>query len=896
MRIRQKKATCARSTTPSMAWFMAAAAMLQFSAAAPESIWAKEPNTEDPFDPKSAGRPDRWGRDRDRDPNTPYRPDSRWHPSEHLGDRPPLNTKHWLIAQLTDKEKPIAFNIPPQPLSSALLLFSEQGAVQLAYTTEDIQGVNTTGVSGMHGVDEALSLLLTNTGIQYRVTGPNTITLEKRSATIAPAKDIGTGAAIAQDQLSGKPLKEESEPAKPLRVPEVIIKDIKDRIPVVDSPDGYKADVSSEAVLRFPARIQELPMSVSVVTQDSMRERRAVTQTEALEGAAGISKSAQFNSFSDSYAIRGFSMGTSSIGFTRDNGLVAFNNYIADPALYERIEVIKGAASFTGGFVSAGGFVNRLLKAPVDRNFVVAEAGGGSYGHYRTTLDANGVMPNLPLAGRFVFSQNEDPEFFRNTGNQRFSFLPSVRFSPREDFTVTITGNVQRVRGKGYYGTPTTIQGQIPAGIEDSFLGNNNQTRIDYRSIHAEVEKKFVQGLRLKAKGQYSKDESSYRYAYGIQYAGNGGIGPDGNFNISGFGLDTKKESFAGEINLTKDFSFFGNPSLISAGMDYSVLRRGEGFPGFPSLGTGNIANPEINIPFPPGFTDPAVGVGIDRRFNQTGAFIQGLLRPFAGTTLMVALRGNWIAQENLVDSRGLNVSRLTPQIGLSQRLIEGLNVYASYGESIEPNFNITRNGSILDPITGESVEVGTKWEPLAKRLRLTAALFRTELDNVSTPDPSNPFFAIGGQSQRNQGFEFEARGAPLPNLQVNLAYTFLDTEITKSTISNIVGVRAWNAPSHTVSAFGSYDFSDLLTKGLKLGAVVYYRSDVASLPGRNQTFEGYTRADLFALYAPLPWLSFQVNLNNLADARYVAGPYQYAGFNQFGAPRHVIAMVRMTF
>ena len=202
-------------------------------------------------------------------------------------------------------------------------------------------------------------------------------------------------------------------------------------------------------------------------------------------------------------------------------------------------------------------------------------------------------------------------------------------------------------------------------------------------------------------------------------------------------------------------------------------------------FGTANIANPQINAPLPPGFFDNFPSFFQDMRFTQTGAFAQGLLRPFSGTTLMAALRGNWITQEAEAAFTGgvgnvqrLNQSRLTPQVGLSQRLMEGLNVYASYSESIQPNFAITRDGSLLDPMTGQMVEVGSKWEPLGGRMRLTAALFRMELDNVASADPAfppNSGISIGGQSQRNQGFEFEARGALLPQLQVSLAYTFLD-------------------------------------------------------------------------------------------------------------------------
>ncbi|BCA57176.1 hypothetical protein W02_43160 [Nitrospira sp. KM1] len=809
-----------------------------------------------------------------------------------------------MVQSTDEKTKEFDFDISPQPLASALNRFGEQAGVQFAYATEDVENVRTGGVSGRRTSEEALRLLLADTGLAYRITGSNIITLERGNNRAA----VGTGAAIGAAATGASSAQSDggsSDPAgngtksKPVRVPEVVVKEVVER-QVVDSPDGYKADVSSEAVLRFPAEIQELPMSVGVVTRDSIRERRAVTQTQAIEGIAGIGKAPVGGAArTEDFIIRGFQADPrANIGTSRDNGLSAFNNYVADPTLYERIEVIKGSASFTSGLAPAGGFVNRLLKAPEKDNFVVAEAGGGSYGHYRTTLDANGVMPTIPqLSGRFVFSQNQDPEFFQNSGNQRFSFLPSVRFATENDFTVTVTGNVQHLRGKGYFGTPTTTQGMIPAGIEDSFLGPDNKLKIDYHSAHVEAEKKFAQGLRLKVKGQYSHDESSYRYGFGYQYTG---IGPNGNVSIYALGRDWKRESFAGEVNLTKEFSFFGNLSSVAAGMDYSTGSINTKGTGFLPQGTVNINSPGNNFPFPPGFTDPAPNFIQDLRFNQTGAFLQGLLRPFAGTTLMVALRGNWISQTSFNQNgshEGLNVSRLTPQIGLSQRLIEGLNVYASYGESIQPNFAITADGSLLDPMTGQTFEIGSKWEPMGKRIMLTAAVFRTELDDVSSPDPNNQTFSIGGQSQRNQGFEFEARGALTPQLQVNLAYTYLDTEITKSTIANVVGARAYNAPKNTVSAFGSYDFSELLAKGLKLGAVVYYRSQVSSFPGSsNQTYEGYTRADIFAIYAPLNWLSLQLNLNNLFDARYVEGPFSYSAFNHFGAPRHVIGMLRMTF
>ncbi|MGC4098067.1 MAG: TonB-dependent receptor [Nitrospira sp.] len=893
MRIRRKHVRT-KTWHPGVAWLMATTAIVHFSVYAPQPATAQESNFEDGSNRKRVGLPDNGNRD-----PTPTGLEDRWGRWDLPSRGVRQTTKQPLVAQShDDRPKEFDFDIPPQPLTSALHRFGEQAEVQFAYATEDVENVRTAGVSGRHTSQKALRLLLVDTGLDYRITGTNIITLERRNSRLGLRTGIEMGA--AGERVNTQDDGEIAEATStPVRVPEIVVKETKARSPVVDSPDGYKADVSSEAVLRFPASIQELPQSVSVVTRDSIRERRAVTQTQAMEGIAGVGKAGSTALAADDYLIRGFATDQRVPGYIRDNGLSAVNSYFADPILYDRIEIIKGAASFTSGLAGAGGFVNRLLKAPQQANFVVSEFGAGSAGHYRTTLDANGVMPTMPLAGRFVMSYNDDPEFFRNSGNQRFSFLPSVRFSPREDFTVTVTGNVQRLRGKGYFGTATTTEGKIPTDLFESFLSSDNTFKNDYQSVHVEAEKKFIQGFRLKAKGQYSRSDTNYRYGVSFQP---GGIGPNGSVDIYGFGRDLTRESFAGDITLGKDFSFFGNPSSVAVGMDLSNANQRSLSTDFLLLGTGNIAN-RIDFPFPPALTAPAPFLDQDLTIVQTGAYAQGLLRPLAGTTLMVALRGNWINQHgeaNFANSPeiGLNKTKFTPQIGLSQRIIEGLNVYASYGESIQANFAITSDGSLLNPMTGKTFEVGSKWEPLGQRLRLTAALFRTNLEEVSTPDPNDQRFSIGGQSQRNQGFEFEARGAPLSNLQVNLAYTFLETEITKTTIPDALGARAANAPKHTVSAFASYDCSELLTKGLKLGGVVYYRTDVSGTPGvdQNDIFSGYSRADFFAIYSPLTWLSVQVNLNNAFNARYIEVPFSYGGFNQFGAPRHVIGMVRMTF
>jgi len=470
-----------------------------------------------------------------------------------------------------------------------------------------------------------------------------------------------------------------------------------------------------------------------------------------------------------------------------------------------------------------------------------------------------------------------------------------VRYSGPDDFSLTLSGNIQHLDGQGYYGTPTDTNGNIVGDIEDSFLGDDNFLEIDYQSVHIDADKKFADGLRLNAKAQYSTGDTEYAYTYAYQY---GGIGADGDFNIYAWSRRDERESFAGEVSLTKDFSFGGRDSSLIFGADYADSSV-EGGNRFADVGDGNIADPQ-NIPsFPAGFLDQPFNPFPDGEFQQTGLFATGLIRPFDGMTLLLALRYDWATQESEGTERfELDSEAFTPQLGVSQEIVPGLNVYGLYGESFQPNFRTTVDGEILDPQTGETYEIGAKWEDVDGRLGATIALFRTELEDVASQDPDNRGFSIGGQSQRNQGLELALRGSPTDRLRLAFAYTYLDTEITESTFADAVGRPAWNAPEHVVHVSGRYDLSQYVN-GLALGATLFYKDEVFSIPTRSfadDVYDAFTRLDAYVQYSPSPNVELQLNVNNLTDEEYVPSPNRYGAYNQFGPPLNALLTLRVKF
>jgi len=260
---------------------MAAAAMVHFSIYAPEPARGKESDNEEGIKRKKSWLPDR----------SNERPDGpeRWQSTDLPFNRSQSPARQRLMTQQTHDQHPeYDFDIPPQPLASALNRFGEQTGIQFAYSTEDVENVRTGGVSGRRTSEDALRLLLVDTGLDYRVTGTKTITIEKRTgadvgATAAAGMALGIGAVAAGSQAvqsDGGTIDAPTDgtASKPVKVPEVVIKEIRDRPkPWEEAVDGYKAD-SSSTVTRTPMSIDESPTSIGVVTRDVIRDTFARTR------------------------------------------------------------------------------------------------------------------------------------------------------------------------------------------------------------------------------------------------------------------------------------------------------------------------------------------------------------------------------------------------------------------------------------------------------------------------------------------------------------------------------------------------------------------------------------------------------------------------------------------
>ena len=324
----------------------------------------------------------------------------------------------------TDQAEQVDFSIPSQPLGSAITTFADQANYRLLVPSDMTEDMKSNGISGRHTPEEALGLLLAVTGLTYRLTDARTVTLER--APIAPLP-----APVSQNQSSAAPHNPNTQvqaAPKPVKVPEIVVKDVAER--------GYVVDESSSAT-RIPVPIEETPRSIQVVTRQVLDDQKVIRFSEALRNVSGVSQSTTQGGQGGTFMIR---------GFTSD--LNVFKNGFRDDSTFgsraqrdviniETIDVVKGPPSYLYGRSDPGGVINQITKAPLKERYYSAEMIIGSYGLYRPQFDIGGPLnASKTLTYRFNAMYESADSYRDGVKTNRIFLAPTIGWEagPRTTF------------------------------------------------------------------------------------------------------------------------------------------------------------------------------------------------------------------------------------------------------------------------------------------------------------------------------------------------------------------------------------------------------------------------------------------------------------------------------
>lgn len=683
--------------------------------------------------------------------------------------------------------------------------------------------------------------------------------------------------------------------------------------------EGFKAEEQLSG--KLPLTIRETPQSITVLTRQALDDRQVFNLQQALELSAGVTQFSGTGPFGgqpsfgfNQTSIRGIAI-DDEYDF-RDDGFVSGSYFsVPDLAIYDRVEVVKGANSVLYGRGSVGGLINRIRKKPLAEQQTTLEFSAGSFDTWRGDFDITGPLVDSKAArGRLVAVYEDSGSFVRGVETQRTVLAPSAEF----DITPTTRLLVQALHQSESLipntGMPLRSDGdnwKAPTISRRQY--NGIATRDPYEwtldSVMAQLDQnigdRWIASLRLAV----SNNDTPIRtdaYAYGFREEGDDPETLDvverrGDTAIAGNDFAIDRDIFSGELQVNGSFDVAGREAKLGFGADFSnnqYSRRGM-YTDFAT--TGNLYDNDFPVPNPtlyPGFATSGEP-------QSVGAYVQSQIPVSERLKILLGARWDQVRLDTIgyhpIDGETparerKTLDKTTGRVGLTYDLNRQVSLYTVYSQSFRPELFATDiNGELLKPETGELFELGTKTEWFQGRLGVTAAVYRVDRENVAvsaTVAPDEQSYSISSGLQRSDGVEIEINGRPLPGWDISLAWNTVNSEF-KDERDPFFGRQPGGTANWQLGAYSAYELQTGAAKGLGFGATFYAIDDRGVSTFNAGTIPGYERLDLHAFYKGIKNVEINLVVRNVTDETYIEGADRPGAIAFFGSPTAALLSVK---
>lgn len=642
---------------------------------------------------------------------------------------------------------------------------------------------------------------------------------------------------------------------------------------------GYAAARSATAT-KTDTPLIETPSSISIVTRERIEDQGATSLQDALNYAAGVRSDAYgLDSRTDSVRVRGTYPTEFKDGLSRQLTGFYTSSTRNDPYLFERIEVLRGPASMLYGQGSTAGIINLVSKRPLP--YAQKEVGlqYGSFDRKQLQADLTGPLTEdgkwlyrLVAVGRDAETQVD------HVDDDRKLIAPSLTWRPSADTSLTLqalwqddhSGSTSQFFPWSGIALPN-VNGRIDL---DTFIGEPDFDRYDSerKEIGWLFEHRLNTDWTVRQNLRYARNEVDYRSLYVDSFAN---PADPNNRVMNRYAFAEHRTTRVLSTDQYVEGTFRTGPvqHRLIAGMDYA-RHRSEATTGF-----GYGFPIDIYDPVYGNFVAPVMTPGPDTDMRHVGIYVQNQLK-LGGWILQAGLRHDRVT--NKVQGANDEKDRATTRrAALLYKFDSGFAPYVSYTESFTPVAGADAFGRHYDPLEGEQVEVGLKFEPRGQRMMYNAAFYELKETNQLVADPANPGNSVQTGEIVNRGFEVEAIGKLLPWLDIAAHYNYIDID------PELEGI-----PKHQAAVWGSSRFAIGDLPGFIAGLGVRYFS--AFTDGAAPRTPSVTLVDAMIGYEQGPW-RYALNVQNIEDEEYVATCLG-RGDCWFGARRTVVATASYRF
>ncbi|WNW09981.1 TonB-dependent siderophore receptor [Pseudomonas sp. DTU_2021_1001937_2_SI_NGA_ILE_001] len=656
---------------------------------------------------------------------------------------------------------------------------------------------------------------------------------------------------------------------------------------------------SMSTATKLPLSIRETPQSVSVITRQRIEDQGMNDLNDLVKYAPGITLR-KYGSDRLEYLSRGFKIDnlmydglpTTVGGFTQDTISAA------DLAMYDRIEVVRGATGLMTGAGSPAATLNLVRKRPTATPQVSVTASAGSWDRYRLEVDAANKLNDAgTLRGRVVTAYETKNSFQDVRENERQLFYGVIEADLSEATTWTLGASKQRDDNTSDWGSlPSGPNGEDLHLSRSTFLSNDwSYWDKDNYTLFSDITHRFDNGWTAKLAGQKIWAEADTFSSY---------LGYNGPTleQYSGQYFNTDDQTNL-DASLSGPFQLLGREHELVFGasrreekFDQAGGWWGQGTPIDPYNFDHHIAKPSS------GNRNPYAGRNTS---IEKSVYAAARLNPIDPLHVILGSRLSWYDYENRVSGDTYKVTQeVTPYAGVIYDLNDTYSVYASYTQIFKPQSEQNASGSVLDPMTGESYEVGIKGEYFDGGLNASLAVFDMTQENRAYALTNQPATCLSQNRTcyeaagevRSRGIDAELSGALTPDWQFSASYTYVLSQYVKdANLRNEGRLFAPNQPKHLFKAATSYHLGGSLEKW-RVGADVFAQSETF-----NRVGSGYATQDAYAVVGLMAGYRFdehwdaRVNLNNLFDEKYWQGIPTGSGSGVYGDPRNLMVSLKWT-
>jgi len=643
------------------------------------------------------------------------------------------------------------------------------------------------------------------------------------------------------------------------------------------------AEQPSSSATALSLSVKETPQSVTIIDRKRIEDFGINNVNDLLDQVVGVNVE-RVETDRTYFSSRGFDVSNfqvDGIGLPLAWG-IQFGDL--DTALFENVEVVRGANAIMTGIGNPSATVNYVRKRPTD-GFKARFSGQlGTQDLWRVEGDVNVPVTDTVSARLIYAHEDRDTQLAYNHVNRDvYGAIVSWQTTPQLKATVGYTRQENDADGVLWGAVPLVYLDGTRIDLPTSATTSADWTYWNTKDQSAFGELVYSFDNDWSVTGMFTfrrfQENAKLLYAYGYPDAETG----EGVYGMSGIYPSDYKQ-YLGDLYLSGPFDLFGRRHRLALGVSVSQsdAREIENFAEdsalvYPSVsewgGGAQVAEPV----YPGGYVAADYTDKLTRVYGAAHLNFSDQLKGVVGASAM------WIdsSGESYGASQARKDSKVSPYVGLVYDLTPNVSFYASYTDIYNPQVEVDAQNRRLDPAKGTSLEGGIKSTWFGGKLYATLAVFKAKqkglADYAGTFGEDGPG-KVGGSyyapvDTTSKGFEVELAGKVSEQWSISGGFTLLDVEDDEGD-----DTRTW-IPTRSLKLATTYAVPEL--NDLKLGAQLRWQnatsavvSDLADYGGVEGDVElrqkGYAIVDLMAGVRVVDHVHASINVRNVTDRKYL--------------------------